>query len=297
MRFLYSDIPSKSASTLGHSEQILVYVRSMASSRREKYPVSSDWKERVRKELLARGRGALSKLARDIGATTGQLSETLGAKSRYSRLVPLIHDNFGWAVVEPPVGGRREPTAAWDMTPPFPGSPDSGMIRYLVERADDEQRQYLLDATNMLLRAPTAEATAALKAMLRAFRTAFDPRRDLRAVVKVLLIDDNEIHRTRVERSAANDERIELVITDNMVDGMLLVGTLRPDLVVVALHLNGVEACRRIQANPDTRSSRVAITAAKTPRSLINEGKGAGAWQVIQSPIDLSLALVDLIGS
>src|SRR5258708_32420945 len=103
-------------------------------------------------------------MVKGIGASTGQLSELLGPASQYSHLVGKIQTFFGWE----PVRGATPITLK-----------ESGTIRYLVERADAEQQQYLLDACNMLLRAPSAEATKALTAMLRAFRTSFDPLRDL----------------------------------------------------------------------------------------------------------------------
>lgn len=248
---------------------------------REKYPVTETWKARVRGELEARGRGAASKMAHAIGVGTGQLSELLSPASRYSHLVPLVHDYLGWDLPSPPI----------------PGSSETGTIRYLLHRATDEQLRYMLDAANMLTRAPNTEATHALMAMLRAFRSGFDPRRDMSAVVRILMVTSNEVAMRHLEKTVEPvRDRVNLIVTDNPIDAGLLIGAQRPNLVVVDESLGGIELCRKVRANYETAQVAIVITSAKPSKSLDVAARKAGALRVIQTPIDV-MQLLDVLSA
>lgn len=247
-----------------------------------RHPITDTWKAEVKTALASRGRGAAAQLARAIGCSSGQLTDLLGPKSKGSRFVPAIAQWLGWEVP----------------APALPGSRDTGTIRYLVERANEDQRRYLLDAANMLLRAPEAEATQALRSMLRAFRVPFDPQRDLGAVVKVLVVDPDEKHLRAMERTAADNPKIELVATDNIADALLLIGAIRPNLVVIDHALDGgIDYCRHIKANPSTSTTEVAIAVPAITNLISTGARNAGAWKCVLRPVDLSLLVADLTSS
>lgn len=54
------------------------------------WPTPTEWKREVKAKLKDRGRGAHSWLAREIGISTGHLSELLGPEGRRSEHVPKI---------------------------------------------------------------------------------------------------------------------------------------------------------------------------------------------------------------
>jgi hypothetical protein len=67
------------------------------------HPVTAEWKAAVRKELEARPRGALTRLAEAIGASTGQVTEMLAEDAKYSRYVARVNKYFGWPAPPPPL--------------------------------------------------------------------------------------------------------------------------------------------------------------------------------------------------
>jgi hypothetical protein len=70
-----------------------------------RFPVTSDWCERVRASL--RGRGAMAKLADHVKLSRSQLSELLAGRYDTSDMVAPIHAYLGWP---PPLS----PTQALD---------------------------------------------------------------------------------------------------------------------------------------------------------------------------------------
>lgn len=248
----------------------------------EKYPVTDHWKARVRDELNERGRGAAATLARSIGCSTGQLSELLSASSQYSPLVPAIHEFFGWEHVRPPI--------------PIAISPETNTIRYLVDHATPEQRRYMLDAATMLARAPQADATQALMSMLRAFRTGFDPKRDVAALLRMLVVVDGADVGAIEATMGPWSGRVQLLMTDNAIDAGLLIGAQRPSIVVVDEALDGLDLCRRVRASYGSHEIGVIIASDRPTKAFETQARGAGALRVIPKPIDV-IAILASIGA
>ena len=130
-------------------------VTSMVVARRKEltFPVTPEWKSKVRGVLRDRGRGSLSRLAEEVGCSTGQLTELLNADSQYSHLVARVNEALGWP---PPVAPSS--------------SKDSGEIAYVFDRMTPDQQQMILDAMEIAGGQAGDEAKVALAAMLRAFR-------------------------------------------------------------------------------------------------------------------------------
>jgi len=117
------------------------------------FPVTKDWKVKVRAVLEQRGRGSHSRLAEEIGCSTGQLTELLSEESKYSHLVARVNAALGWP---PPV--------------PPSASKDSGELAYVFDRMRPDQQQMSLDAMEIVGGEAGDDARAALAAMLRAFK-------------------------------------------------------------------------------------------------------------------------------
>src|SRR5690349_18278119 len=78
---------------------------------------------------------------------------------------------------------------------------------------------------------------------------------------RVLVVDDDELQLRALQRSARG-LHVELLTATNAIDALLIIGTDDPDLVVMDVFmpgLDGIEACRRIKANPATRHIEVIL--------------------------------------
>ncbi len=109
--------------------------------------------------------------------------------------------------------------------------------------------------------------------------------------VRVLVVDDDELQLRALRRVARDHETIELDTFDNAIDALLAVGTTVPDLVVLDVFmpgLDGIEACRRIKANPQTRHVDVVLASATMTRDLEAAALAAGAKAAITKPVELS---------
>ncbi len=90
------------------------------------YPVTPEWRHAVRAELQKRPRGALTRLAEAIGASTGQVTELLSDESRFSTYVAKVNKYFGWTQPKPPLMSN-----------------DTHEIQYLIEGMGDAGRELL----------------------------------------------------------------------------------------------------------------------------------------------------------
>src|SRR5215831_19090942 len=99
-----------------------------------------------------------------------------------------------------------------------------------------------------------------------------------------------------IERILRDQHEVDLTIADNALDAMIAVGALKPDLVVMDIlmpGLDGIEACRRIKSNPETRDIQIILASAMMTPELERAARHAGAKRAVTKPVDL----VDLLGS
>lgn len=107
---------------------------------------------------------------------------------------------------------------------------------------------------------------------------------------RVLVVDDDALQLRATQRALRGHARIELTTADNAIDALLLVGTFRPDVVLMDLYmpgLDGLEACRRITTNPATRHVEVILTSAAMTDDLARLSRAAGATHALPKPVDL----------
>lgn len=109
-------------------------------------------------------------------------------------------------------------------------------------------------------------------------------------VVRVLVVDDDALQLRALQRAMRNRPDIELIVADNAIDALLQVGATRPDIIVMDVFmpgLDGIEACRRIKANPETRDVEVVIASAGMTAELAVRASAAGAEASVAKPVDL----------
>src|SRR5688572_26629277 len=116
------------------------------------------------------------------------------------------------------------------------------------------------------------------------------PLRPLRVVV----VDDDRLQLRAIVRSGRDQPNLELTAIDNPIDALLAIGSIKPDIVVMDLYmpgLDGLEACRRIKANPDTRDIDVVIATAAMSEELERTCREAGAMFSVTKPVRLMTLL------
>lgn len=114
----------------------------------------------------------------------------------------------------------------------------------------------------------------------------------------MLLVDDDQLHLRALERQFREEKDLDVVVVKNAIDAMLSIGARRPDLVVMDVFMpgiDGLEACRRIKANPDMADVHVVLTSGTMTPELEASAKAAGARLAIAKPFDVTTLLEDVI--
>jgi acetolactate synthase-1/2/3 large subunit len=109
--------------------------------------------------------------------------------------------------------------------------------------------------------------------------------------VRVLFVDDDDMILRAVSTALRPRSNIELSLATNALDAMLVIGTTKPDLVIMDVYmpgLDGIEACRRIKANSETRGVHVVLASATMTSDLEQAALAAGANRAVDKPIDVA---------
>lgn len=123
--------------------------------------------------------------------------------------------------------------------------------------------------------------------------------RDLSSVTRLLVIDDEAPFLSTARRFLKRHApQLKVETADGAVDGLLKVGTFRPDAVLLDAYMpgmDGVEVCRRLRASAATAHIRVvAITAHPSP-GIETAFRKAGAVACLSKPLQ-PMALLSALG-
>jgi len=113
--------------------------------------------------------------------------------------------------------------------------------------------------------------------------------------LRVLVVDDDELQLRATQRRFRDRRDLVVTVVDNAIDAMLQIGAIKPDLVVMDVYmpgLDGIEACRRIKANPSTQDVEIVLASAAMTSDLEAAARDAGAKRSVAKPLDLA-ALLD----
>ncbi|HUJ42249.1 MAG TPA: response regulator [Opitutaceae bacterium] len=112
-------------------------------------------------------------------------------------------------------------------------------------------------------------------------------------VPKILVVDDQPINVQLLKRKLER-EGMAVVAAYSGQEALDLVKQERPELILLDVmmpEMDGIEVCRRLQANEETRSIPVIFVTARTSKEGKIEGLGVGAVDYITKPIDLDETL------
>src|SRR3954468_4370889 len=109
-------------------------------------------------------------------------------------------------------------------------------------------------------------------------------------LVRVLVVDDDALQLRALQRAMRSKKHVAIVIAANAIDAVLHVGGSKPDVVIMDIFmpgLDGLEACRRIKANPETRDVEGILASAGMNSDLEERARIAGARRAVAKPLDL----------
>jgi excisionase family DNA binding protein len=131
-------------------------------------------------------------------------------------------------------------------------------------------------------------------------RHAIPVPRELAAATRkrLLLVDDDLIYLRGLERRLKpHRARVQVELANNGIDALVLVGSFRPDLIVLDVYmpeLDGLEVCRRLKMKAETRHIGVIINSAHVTKAVEANALAAGALLCTPKPLDLKVLLEHL---
>ncbi len=124
------------------------------------------------------------------------------------------------------------------------------------------------------------------------------PRPDLSERPFLLVVDDDLTQLRAIERQLRrHTDLVQYALVPSGIDALLQVGLTRPELVVMDIHMpgiDGVEVCRRLKANPETASTKIILASALMTAQLEADALAAGAFRAVSKPIDLRDILAEI---
>jgi excisionase family DNA binding protein len=118
---------------------------------------------------------------------------------------------------------------------------------------------------------------------------------------RLLIVDDDTKQTNALGRLLKNyGERIETTIVDNGVDALVKIGAGKPHVVVLDVYmpgLDGLEVCRRLKANNETKKIRIVLVSGQMTDDLEKKARAAGADLCLNKPIDIAVLLNELEAS
>lgn len=115
---------------------------------------------------------------------------------------------------------------------------------------------------------------------------------------RLLVVDDDLMHLRALERRLKpHRARVQVELTQNGIDALVMVGSFKPDLIVLDVYmpeLDGIEVCRRLKLKAETRHIGVIINTAHLSRAVEENALAAGALTCVSKPMDLEVLLEHL---
>lgn len=121
------------------------------------------------------------------------------------------------------------------------------------------------------------------------------PRELLPDAIKVLVIDDEPTYLSALAALLKKaDPRIEVEVADSPIDGLVKVGSYKPDVVLLDGYMpgmDGVEVCKRLQAAEETKHTIILAMSGRPTPELESAFVKAGARFLLPKPLTANLVL------
>ncbi len=116
---------------------------------------------------------------------------------------------------------------------------------------------------------------------------------------RLLIVDDDLTHLRTMGRLLKQryEDRVQVALTSNGIDALVLVGSFKPNLIRLDWfmpEMDGLEVCRRLKANPDTRNIEVIVASGHLTAEIEDNALRAGARRCLTKPLDLDIIIEEL---
>jgi excisionase family DNA binding protein len=116
---------------------------------------------------------------------------------------------------------------------------------------------------------------------------------------RLLVVDDDDPYLKAIERLLKpHAASVQVALTSNGIDALVLVGSFRPHVMLLDVfmpELDGLEVCRRLKANPQTRDVAVFVSSGHLTADVEKGALAAGARRCLTKPVDMHIVL-DALG-
>jgi two-component system, OmpR family, alkaline phosphatase synthesis response regulator PhoP len=105
---------------------------------------------------------------------------------------------------------------------------------------------------------------------------------------KILIVDDTETMRL-YEHMLLSGQGYDLEMAENGVQALDKIKVFKPDLVLLDImmpEMDGIECCRRIKSNNETKHTKVVIVTTKSEYGKVKEAFAAGCDDYVTKPIN-----------
>jgi excisionase family DNA binding protein len=115
---------------------------------------------------------------------------------------------------------------------------------------------------------------------------------------RLLVFDGDVVHLRALERRLKPYRaRLQVELTENGIDALVMVGSFKPDLFVLDVYMpdiDGIEVCRRLKLKSETKRIGVIVASAHLSKGVKENALAAGALLCVTKPIDPELLLEQL---
>jgi excisionase family DNA binding protein len=112
---------------------------------------------------------------------------------------------------------------------------------------------------------------------------------------RVLLVDDEPKQVESFKRLLKpHMERLDVAVTTSGIDALVKVGSFKPHVIVLDVYMpdvDGIEVCRRLKQNPETKGIDVIVTSGQMTASVEKKAIEAGARACLGKPLEVDVVL------
>lgn len=105
---------------------------------------------------------------------------------------------------------------------------------------------------------------------------------------RILIVEDTNTI-VMVEKLMLSDKNFDIDTARNGVEGLMKVQSVKPDLVLLDImmpEMDGIEMCRQLKSNPETKSIPVVMVTTKGEPDKVEQAFIAGCDDYVTKPID-----------